>query len=292
MLCAFNPFTYTRSFSANCYYLPVCKRPNLFLLTEATVKEIVIEYEGEKCAARGVLVRCDGEDFIVRASREVVLSAGSIQSPQLLELSGIGNPEILKAAGIEAKVCNPNVGENLQDHFMTKTVYEVQTPPDSEGSDLPPSQTVGSPVEISNIKAPAKAYLPCPVAYCPIFKMVTSQELAGLTAHIRQKIMESKDVREAKLRQSFLPGKMLGAVEFVWDGEANWNPDFKGEPGKRYGTLLQMLQYPFSRGSVHIQPMRGSKATTIDDKPTIDPRYFAGDGKIDFEVMKAGPDIR
>jgi choline dehydrogenase-like flavoprotein len=51
---------------------------------------------------------------------EVILSAGSVQSPQLLELSGIGNPEILKAAGIDVKVENPNVGENLQEHMCKK----------------------------------------------------------------------------------------------------------------------------------------------------------------------------
>jgi choline dehydrogenase-like flavoprotein len=53
----------------------------------------------------------------VKASKEVILSCGSVQSPQLLELSGIGNHEILNAAGINVKVNNPNVGENLQEHM-------------------------------------------------------------------------------------------------------------------------------------------------------------------------------
>ena len=63
-----------------------------------------------------------GEGYSVRTDGEVILCCGSVQSPQLLELSGIGNSDILQAAGIDAKVNNPNVGENLQDH-MSKLTY-------------------------------------------------------------------------------------------------------------------------------------------------------------------------
>lgn len=58
-----------------------------------------------------------GEEHVVKTEKEVIVSAGSVQSPQLLELSGIGNPTILKAAGIDIKVPNPSVGENLQEHM-------------------------------------------------------------------------------------------------------------------------------------------------------------------------------
>lgn len=57
------------------------------------------------------------KEHTVKVDGEVILSAGSVQSPQLLELSGVGNPEVLKVAGIETKVANPNVGENLQEHM-------------------------------------------------------------------------------------------------------------------------------------------------------------------------------
>lgn len=53
----------------------------------------------------------------IKAAREVIISAGSIQSPQILELSGIGRRDVLEAAGVELKVDSPNVGENLQDHM-------------------------------------------------------------------------------------------------------------------------------------------------------------------------------
>ena len=101
--------------------MPAAKRENLVLLAEATAREVLLEDEGTGWAAKGVRFVCEGREYTVQVDGEVILSAGSVQSPQLLELSGIGNRDILQAAGIDVKVENPNVGENLQDHMcMTK----------------------------------------------------------------------------------------------------------------------------------------------------------------------------
>jgi choline dehydrogenase-like flavoprotein len=97
--------------------VPAAKRDNLLLLAEATAREIVLENGGNDWAAKGVKFAHKGSEYTVRADCEVILSAGTVQSPQLLELSGIGNPEILRAAEIEVKIENPNVGENLQEHM-------------------------------------------------------------------------------------------------------------------------------------------------------------------------------
>lgn len=121
MICTVEPATQSRSYSANAYYLPVADRPNLYLLTEATVTGVLVDRndDGEEWATKGVRLLCNGGEMSVLASREVILSAGTVQSPQLLELSGIGDRDVLEAAGISAKVNNPNVGENLQDHMST-----------------------------------------------------------------------------------------------------------------------------------------------------------------------------
>ena len=108
-----------RSYAATAYYRPNSGRKNLHLLAEAFVQEIVLENEGEQWVAKGVKFTYEGDQHVVRTEGEVILCAGSVQSPQLLELSGIGNPEVLKAAGIEIKIENPAVGENLQDHMST-----------------------------------------------------------------------------------------------------------------------------------------------------------------------------
>ena len=89
----------------------------MHLLTEAFVQEVVLEKEEQECVAKGVRFTHDGEEHIIKTEGEVIICAGSVQSPQLLELSGIGNPEVLEAAGIDVKVDNTAVGENLQDHM-------------------------------------------------------------------------------------------------------------------------------------------------------------------------------
>ena len=89
----------------------------MHLLTKAFAQEVILEKEGMEWVAKGVRFTHDSEVYTIRSEGEVVICAGSVQSPQLLELSGIGNPEVLQAAGINVKVDNPAVGENLQDHM-------------------------------------------------------------------------------------------------------------------------------------------------------------------------------
>jgi choline dehydrogenase len=62
----------------------------------------------------------------VRASREVIISAGAVQSPQILELSGIGDPKILKEKGIDVTFPLPGVGENYQDHYIVRQTWKIK----------------------------------------------------------------------------------------------------------------------------------------------------------------------
>lgn len=81
------------------------------------MREVVLEQEDGEWTAKGARFVHGDEDYLVRTEGEVIVCAGSVQSPQLLELSGIGSSRVLQAAGIDVKVDNPNVGENLQDHL-------------------------------------------------------------------------------------------------------------------------------------------------------------------------------
>lgn len=119
LVCTINPDTQERSYAASAYYLPFASRPNLHVLTEATVMKVLLEQK-DSWVGTGVRVRHDGVVMDIKAAREVIISAGSIQSPQILELSGIGRRDVLEAAGIEVKVDSPNVGENLQDHMSMR----------------------------------------------------------------------------------------------------------------------------------------------------------------------------
>lgn len=104
-----------RHSSATAFLKPAISRPNLHVITNAMVKEIMID--GNR--ATGVEYLTAGKNpQKIYAAKEVILSAGAFQSPQLLLLSGIGNAETLKAHGIAVKKELPGVGQNLQDHLF------------------------------------------------------------------------------------------------------------------------------------------------------------------------------
>jgi len=97
---------------------PNAERPNMKVLTGALVTKINFAPAKPPLVANGVTFAVEGKSFTANASREVLLCAGSFQSPQILELSGIGDPDLLKSKGIDVLYGNPNVGENLQDHIL------------------------------------------------------------------------------------------------------------------------------------------------------------------------------
>ncbi|MDG1580668.1 choline dehydrogenase [Pseudomonas sp. GOM6] len=110
--------------TANAYLRPAMARDNLKVITHALVERVLLD--GQR--AVGVRFQQNGKVQEVRASREVILSAGPIGSPHLLQLSGIGRADVLKAAGIAVQHELPGVGENLQDHLEFYFQYRCQQP--------------------------------------------------------------------------------------------------------------------------------------------------------------------
>ena len=110
-----------RMSTAACYLEPVRNRANLHVVTDALTEGVVIE--GKRCT--GVRYSVGGVSHVARSARDVVISAGAINSPQLLELSGIGQAERLRALGIDVKHALPGVGENLRDHFAPRTRWAI-----------------------------------------------------------------------------------------------------------------------------------------------------------------------
>lgn len=113
-----------RSSTAVSYLKPARGRPNLQVITESVVQRVL--FRGRQ--AVGVRYEHGGMMFDVEAAREVILCAGAIQTPQLLELSGVGNPNILKANGIDVVHALPGVGENLQDHLQFRLMFRCKKP--------------------------------------------------------------------------------------------------------------------------------------------------------------------
>ncbi|MDO9410787.1 GMC family oxidoreductase [Patulibacter sp.] len=107
--------------SADAYLKPAMRRPNLEVITGALV--LGLELDGTRVT--GVRYRRKGQEAVASAAREVVLSAGAIGSPQILQLSGIGNADDLREVGVEVRHELPGVGYNLQDHPFLGALFEV-----------------------------------------------------------------------------------------------------------------------------------------------------------------------
>jgi len=110
-----------RMSTAHCYIDPIRNRRNLRIETNATTETLVLE--GKVCA--GVRYRVGDSAREARAAREIIVSAGTINSPQLLELSGIGQADRLRGLGIQVRHALPGVGENLRDHYAPRTRWAV-----------------------------------------------------------------------------------------------------------------------------------------------------------------------
>ena len=114
-----------RRSAARGYLHPAMKRPNLSVRTNAHATEIVLE--GKR--AVGIRYRKGGRNgtaLEVRARREVILSGGTVNSPQLLQVSGIGPAPLLQSLGVEVKHALAGVGENLRDHYAPRFVARVK----------------------------------------------------------------------------------------------------------------------------------------------------------------------
>ncbi|ETS78050.1 hypothetical protein PFICI_10112 [Pestalotiopsis fici W106-1] len=129
--------TGTRSSARAAYYEPYATRPNLHLLTGHRVTEIIFEDDG--LVAHGVVIqsREDNSTMQVFADKEVVLAAGAIFTPHLLQLSGLGSKDVLEAANIIIKKDMPSVGSNFQDHPVVYMSYNIsnQSFPDPQSLD-------------------------------------------------------------------------------------------------------------------------------------------------------------
>ena len=131
--------------------------------------------------------------------------------------------------------------------------------------------------------------IPSSVAYLPFSHFVPQEELLSLGNSLLSHSSPKSKPSDRILVDRLLADKNLGQIEWNFD-VSNYSPDFKSLPGKKYATMLQMLQYPFSKGSIHIPPTHqktNTKATAIE-KPIIDPKYYAGQGgEVDFKMMVA-----
>ncbi|KAH8881983.1 choline dehydrogenase [Thozetella sp. PMI_491] len=295
-LCSLDPQSATRSYAATAYYQPNALRQNLVVLPEAEVREILL-VEGEGGAgweAKGARFAHNGIEFSAFASREVILSAGSVQSPQILELSGVGNPEVLSAAGIPVKVDNPNVGEHLQDHVTNSMVFEVDSSLPNPDDLKTAHGLEAAQEEYAKSKSGQLTVVPVSVSYVPASHAIPGEKLDAILSSSTTATASADEAfadREALLNRKFTDRRhQLGHVEYIFD-LGNWSPYFEpnADENKKYASMLQIIQFPFSRGSIHIRPSTEPGAGGGAGALAINPQYFAGRrGQIDLEIAVEG----
>ncbi|KAF2832260.1 alcohol oxidase, partial [Ophiobolus disseminans] len=131
-----DPKSQTRSYARTAHYDPVASRPNYHLLVGHEVTEVVLEAfaNGErKWKASGVKLQAvddkNATSDVVMAKKEVILAAGTIHTPGILQRSGLGPKDVLRASNVDVKVELPGVGQNFQDHALLNMFYNLASPP-------------------------------------------------------------------------------------------------------------------------------------------------------------------
>ena len=177
---------------AHCYLRPAMRRPNLVVRVETTVRRLC--FDGRRCV--GVVYERDGREVEVLADREVILAAGAIGSPQLLELSGIGNPDVLRPLGISVAHALPAVGENLRDHITARLVWRVR---DKRVSYNHKARGIGAAVEALRYVTTGRGFFSLPSAPLLAF-LKTRPDLATPDVQLHFIPYSIKDPKRRKLQ--------------------------------------------------------------------------------------------
>ncbi|KDQ10631.1 hypothetical protein BOTBODRAFT_35960 [Botryobasidium botryosum FD-172 SS1] len=262
--------TGNRSYSANAYYAPNASRENLKVLTNAPSSRLIFAPAGGEhgeVQADGVVFTHGGEIYTVHARREVILSAGTLKSPQILELSGIGDPSLLRPLGIDVRVDLPGVGANVQDHIYGRVVFEIdssdkwETYDALQNSDFAREQLAlyqSSREGIHTFGIGTMAYLP----------------LKSINPEAAESVIASLVAKVAKLEDSALKEQWTLTLEALKsdnapDCEITFIPGAAGsgyvlEAGKKHVTIVGALNHPLSRGAIHITSTNAAEQAAMD----------------------------
>ena len=250
-----------RSYAARGFIEANKERPNLKVLCEALVNKVNLD--GNK--ACGVNFAHGGRQYDIPARREIIICCGTIQSPQILELSGIGDPEVLQAAGVECKVENRGVGANLQDHSLSVLLQEVtpdvvtldtlhQVPEAMQSALKEYAETGGGPL---SCVASMQGFFP--------FRLVASEEELQAVVQSIKDVKPTSEFHKQQLEQvvAHLQSDKSANLQFVVipatlnleSGVQHQAEIFPPRPADKPAgvTLAMCLEYPVSRGYIHIK---------------------------------------
>ncbi|KDQ14400.1 hypothetical protein BOTBODRAFT_159613 [Botryobasidium botryosum FD-172 SS1] len=274
-----------RSYSANAYLAPNASRKNLQVLTAALATRLIFapatDFDGVR--ATGAEFLYDGGKTVVHAREEVILSAGTLKSSQILELSGIGDPNILAPLGIDVLVDLPGVGANIQEHIHTSMVVEIEKSDEWETYDVLREDPQYAREQLELYKSSREGAYTMGIgsfAFLPL-QTINPEAVERMAASLATKIDKLKNpaLREQwTLQLEALKDKDIPDCEFVMMPQFLPPAISPPEARKKYLTLLVALNHPLSRGTIHI---------TSDDPiahPAMDPHNLEQDEDLQMLV--------
>ena len=279
---------YKRSYSAHASgYLPLAG-PNLQIRSSTRVRKVNFSKVHGELVALSVTLE---NNSTIEASREVILSAGSLQSPGILELSGIGNKQLLSKIDIPCLEDLPGVGENLQDYIKLEMSYQYQ--PNFTSIDILRYNASVAATQLALFNANLSSlydHSSSSLAFVN-WSQISSNDshLQALAQHAAGKLSTANpfEYTRAQLLLEYLriEAANVPQLEVVFnDGYAG----VKGYPstnsslyGASFFTLVASILHPFSTGSVHI----ASPSITVP--PIIDPKYLDHEYDIAAAVTSA-----
>lgn len=232
--------------SARAFLDPAHKRANLHVQTHSRALRVLLE--GRR--AVGVEYERDGQKFSVGARGEVLLSAGPIISPQLLELSGIGNPAVLGQHGVKVAHALPGVGEHLTDHLQNRITYETSLP--VTVNDIMNSRIRGA---LAGLR----------------YLATRTGPLASSVASVHAIMRSTPDVSHADIKLQIM---LVSGKDRYSRARGSGLDDFSG-----FNIGVFQL-YPHSRGSVHL------RSSDPRDLPMIRANYLSDARDVDL-VLRA-----
>ncbi|KAF8127076.1 alcohol oxidase [Boletus edulis] len=289
-----NPANYVRSYLPMGYYAPAADRKNLAVLANAYVIEIITNRDDNgKLVATGVKF-LHGEEkkvYEARASKEVCLSAGSIKSPQvrflccvgvnytrnteknrLLELSGIGDSAVLSRAGIPVKLELPGVGKNVQEHLYATMFYGLKAD-NYDGYELQTMDPLFRSAELHeqsmqsfpqgkgllHLWATSTLFLPLDITSSNASRLYEDLKKDIDTIQLSSGLRKQYDLQLEHLKNQAPSCEIVPVPLLV--------PPISFPTGKHMSIVVG-LNAPFSRGTIHIDPVDPT------GNPIIDPRVF------------------
>nr|XP_036580508.1 gmc oxidoreductase [Colletotrichum truncatum]KAF6788420.1 gmc oxidoreductase [Colletotrichum truncatum] len=266
------PVENTRSSARAAHYDQAAPRPNFKLAENAHVTRIVVE--GGKAVGVEYATSVTSKKITVRARKEIILSAGALHTPQILQLSGIGGAEKLASLNITPVVDLPAVGQNLQDHPLLVAVFGLNVPLSS--ANLTSNQSYAAEManlyrtqRVGPLANPGGEY----ILFLPLSNITTKasgmaqeayiQNPADLLSDAPEEVQHGYTKQHELLTQG-LTSDVMTPLEVFWND----------------GTIVLGLEHPFSRGSVNIVSADPFTA------PNIDPGYLTN--PLDMAVLVEG----